>query len=341
MGKMNVKKNWMVVKQKNGFEQLIFIGDVLPYCFAFNDKIKKISIDSYATEIGRYAFYGCAELEEIIVNVETLDIDEYAFAYCPKLKILKFNYERESDRFLSVNDRAFLGCGILKKRFSDQTVLLNATKIKQNLNFSDLHIQAVTKILRGMAEADGNAAFSVDLQGKEFVKASSTIDILPLDNGKFYLTDDGSIFRDIYSNPNLEIGWVKDYVGIISKNKKYFFKYGRIVSWCKDIDFAADALLEMCGVIELMNNLSCYLECIEYCEDMSEITDEEIDDALYELIQTHNNLSKRQAIDILLNKIEDNKNGKTSLRELMKIAYMREKLTKMTAKEFKRMGENL
>ncbi len=341
MEKMNTDKSWITVRHKDGFEQLIFLRDIPPYCFAFNDKIKKISIDSYATEIGRYAFYGCAELEEIVVNVETLDIDEYAFAYCPKLKTLKFNYGRKSDRFLSVNDMAFLGCGLIKQRFSDQTVRLNAAKIKQNSSFSDMHIQAVTKILRGMAEAGGKAAFSVDLQGKEFLKASNNIVIMPLDNGKFYLTDDGNIFRDIYSNPNLEIGWVKDYVDTISKDKKYFFKYGRIVSWCKDIDFAADALIEMCRAIELMGDLSCYLKCIECYEDMSEITDEEIDDALYELIQAHDNLSRRQAIDILSNKIEESKNGEISLRGVMKIAYMHAKVKKMAAKEFNNYRDNV
>lgn len=325
----NADKNWMVVKQKDGFEQLIFMGDVSPYRFAFNDKIKKITINTYATQIGQYAFYGCSELEEIIVNIETLDINKYAFAYCPKLKHVTFNYERKFDKFLSVNERAFLGCGIMEFCFSDETTYIDATKIKRNETYSDLHIQAVTKILQGMAEEDFDVSFSIDLQGEEFTKASNVIDIRPLTDGKFYLTDGGCLFSVLGHNPNLEIGWVKDYIEANLQSKKFFFKDGKLVSWCKDIDDAADVLLEMCRAIRMIGGLAYYLE---NADNTTEITEEEIDEALRALIKKCNDLTKQRVEDILLNMVGKNPDGDPDLRECMKIAYMHAKVKKMTEK---------
>lgn len=333
----NADKNWMVVKQKDGFEQLIFMGDVLPYRFAFNDKIKKITINTYATQIGQYAFYGCPELEEIIVNVETLDINKYAFAYCPKLKHVTFNYERKFDKFLSVNERAFLGCGIMEFRFSDETTYIDATKIKRNETYSDLHIQAVTKILQTMAESPDETTYTIELED-DYIKWSDCIEIRPVGGGKFYLTDGGFAESTIDDKENLKIGWVKDYIDSTCEDKNFFFKNGQFRSLCKDIDEAADTLIEMCGAVKYVGGLAYYLQQIG---SATEISAEEINEGVRTVLKTYRSLSKKQVEDIFDDLIMKTVRDDQDIRNWIKMIYIRAQVHNMTEEQFKHMKENL
>ena len=332
MENSNENKNWLTIKQKDGTEQLIFMGDVSPYRFAFNDKITGITINSGATVIGQYAFYGCSELEEVYVESEALDFNKYAFAYCPKLKHVTFNYERKFDNFLTIHDKAFLGCGIFEMRFSDSTMMIGADKIKENEDFSKLHIQAVQKMLQGMAKSDRGAEFSISLEGEEFTKASKVIGITLLPNGKFYLTDGGCLMGVIGRNPNLEVGWVKNYIAAMFRDKKFILKDGRISSWCEDIDDAADALIDMCQTIKMMGGLAYYLEFVGTTTDIS---DEEVETALGELLKTHENLTKKKIENMLVNSVGKRPDGAPDLRESMKNVLMHIKIHSMTPKEFK------
>lgn len=101
------------VVEKDGCESIIFIDrDVLDEEFTNNDIIKKVTFSKNVSIIGKRAFFGCPNLENIIFLSDDLKICEEAFCGCSSLKDLAIGSGiLDSKSFADCNnlDNVFLG----------------------------------------------------------------------------------------------------------------------------------------------------------------------------------------------------------------------------------------
>lgn len=77
--------------------------------FYNNQYITKATISSDIIGIDSYAFYGCPNLKEVVIEGD-ISINPYAFAYCPNLETVTIKGSVSG----SINDMAFANCSSLK-----------------------------------------------------------------------------------------------------------------------------------------------------------------------------------------------------------------------------------
>jgi len=77
--------------------------------FDYNDGLEKVEIYGMDGPIGDYAFRGCTELSDLIIDGAKTSIGEYAFNDCAKLKNFSFSHACES-----IGAYAFGGCSEIK-----------------------------------------------------------------------------------------------------------------------------------------------------------------------------------------------------------------------------------
>lgn len=104
---------------------------IYPNAFYDNPDIRKVIIPEGVTEIMRFAFLGCENLEEVVLPSTLETIDYAVFADCPKLK--KINLENVK----IVGDSAFFNCRALEEvnldkcTYIDKFAFFNCTSLKR------------------------------------------------------------------------------------------------------------------------------------------------------------------------------------------------------------------
>ena len=113
------------------------------YAFAMCKNLKTVNFDINSKLTGIYegAFYGCINLEEIIIPDEIYEISDYAFSGCLKLDHLPIS---ESSRLLGIYDYAFSNTGIKELNLPEQLLDIGSYAF-EGLQITNLVISEVNK----------------------------------------------------------------------------------------------------------------------------------------------------------------------------------------------------
>lgn len=89
----------------------------IPYYFLYHAGINNLNISATTKTIGSWAFYGCNNLQIVVIPNEVTVIENYAFYYCEGLKSVILG-----NKISEIQHDAFRGCSQLEKIFIPSSI---------------------------------------------------------------------------------------------------------------------------------------------------------------------------------------------------------------------------
>ena len=134
----------------------------------FGDNVKKYTLASNITAIGKYAFSGCIAIEEINIPEDVEIIDNYAFDYCTGLTSIDFT---NAKKLRVIGEGAFKGCTGFNK-----IVIPNSVTIIRPYAFEDC--SNITSLLIGTGLGDvSSSSLSDGLGARAFAGCSNLVSV--------------------------------------------------------------------------------------------------------------------------------------------------------------------